>query len=144
MTTFVSEISVQEGNKMAVRRLFEELGKGNFAILDELVAEDYEQHSILGVPQGREGVRSFFKAFATAFPDLKIEVQQIASEGDRVFLRAIASGTWRREWRGKAPNGKRFEIAEFDEFRMKDGMMVAHWDALDTGKMARDLGLQPP
>lgn len=144
MTTFVSEISVQEGNKVAVRRLFEELGKGNFAILDELVAEDYEQHSILGVPQGRAGMRSFFQAFATSFPDLRIEVQQIASEGDRVFLRAIASGTWRGEWMGRAPNGKRFEISEFDEFRMKDGMMVAHWDALDTGKMARDLGLQPP
>jgi steroid delta-isomerase-like uncharacterized protein len=144
MTTFSSEISVQEGNKIAVRRFFEELSQGNMAVLDELVADNYVQHSILGVPPGREGVRSFFAAFATSFPDLKIEVREIVAEGDRVFLRALTTGTWKGEWMGMAPNGKRFEIAEFDEFRMKDGLMVEHWDALDTGKMARDLGLQPP
>jgi steroid delta-isomerase-like uncharacterized protein len=144
MTTFSSEISVQEGNKVAVRRLFEELAQGNIAILDELVAEDYEQHSILGVPPGREGVRSFFEAFTRSFPDLRIEVREAVAEGDRVFIRAITSGTWKGEWMGMAANGKRFEIAEFDEFRMKEGMLVEHWDALDTGKMARDLGLQPP
>ncbi len=143
MTTFSSEISVQEGNKIAIRRFFEELDQGNFSILDELVAEEYEQHSILGAPQGREGVRSFFKAFTISFPDLRIDVREVVAEGDRVFLRAVTSGTWKGEWMGKAPNGKRFEIAEFDEFRMKEGMIVEHWDALDTGKMARDLGLQP-
>jgi steroid delta-isomerase-like uncharacterized protein len=142
MTTYSSEISVQEGNKAVIRRFFEELGRGNFDVLDELVAEDYGQHSILGVPSGREGVRTFFQRFATAFPDLRIDVREIVAEGDRVFLRAVTSGTWKGEWDGRPPNGRRFEISEFDEFRMKEGMAVEHWDALDTGKMNRDLGMQ--
>jgi predicted SnoaL-like aldol condensation-catalyzing enzyme len=110
--------------------------------LDELVSEDYAQHSILGVPQGREGVRQFFEGFTASFPDFRIDVRELVAEGDRVFLRAVASGTWKGFWNGKEPNGRKFEISEFDEFRLKEGIVMEHWDALDTGKMAQDLDMR--
>jgi predicted SnoaL-like aldol condensation-catalyzing enzyme len=42
----------------------------------------------------------------------------------------VASGTWKNEWNGMTPNGKRFEIVEFDEFRLREGVLAEHWDTL--------------
>jgi len=57
-----------EENKAIVRRLLDEVMKGNLAIADELIVTDYAQHSVFGVPQGREGFKQFFMGFATAVP----------------------------------------------------------------------------
>ena len=48
-----------EENKALVRRWFEELDKRNFAIIDELIPEDYVDHNppLPNLPPGREGVR---------------------------------------------------------------------------------------
>jgi predicted SnoaL-like aldol condensation-catalyzing enzyme len=143
MTTFTSETSITEENKALVRRTFDEIGKGNLDIIDEVVSEDYRQHSILGVPPGREGVKRFFREFGTAFPDVSIKILDMAAEGDRVFMRARMSGTWKREYLGQKPTGKRFDVVEFDEFRIYEGKLVEHWDALDTGTFARQLGFKP-
>ena len=43
-----------ELNEAIVRRLFEELVRGNLAVADELIVEDYAQHSVFGIPNGRE------------------------------------------------------------------------------------------
>lgn len=94
------------------------------------MAEDYAQHSILGVPSGWEGIRNFFQSFARSFPDHRLDVREMVAVGDRVFLRGVASGTWKNEWNGMTPNGKRFEIVEFDEFRLREGVLAEHWDTL--------------
>jgi len=140
MTSFQTAIAEQDRNLAVVRELFSELAKGNMSVLDKLVAEDYVQHSIMGVPQGRDGVRRFFQEFATAFPDLHIEIEDMAADGDRVFLRGTMSGTWQGEYLGQKPNGKKFRVVEFDEFRLGNGIIIEHWDALDTGSLARQLG----
>jgi hypothetical protein len=51
-------MSVEE-NKALVRRFYEEIDKGNSSVIDELVAEDYLDHSpppFPGLSPGRQGV----------------------------------------------------------------------------------------
>ncbi len=53
-------------NKALVRRFYEEIDKGNVAIIDELVSEHYVDHSpppFSGLASGREGVKQAFTLF---------------------------------------------------------------------------------
>ncbi|WP_081579834.1 ester cyclase [Methanomassiliicoccus luminyensis] len=139
MTAMHEGATVEEANKMMVLGLFRAFGKGDVSWINDFVSDDYVQHSILGPPPGKEGLKKFFAVLGTAFPDLRIDIQDITAEGDKVFLRARVTGTWNGEWNGKRPNGKSFDIVEFDELRIEDGKIAEHWDALDIVTMMRQL-----
>ena len=62
-----------EENKALVRRFYKEIDKGNIEAMDEMVAEDYIDHSPPPFPNlasGREGLKQAFKIFWEATPGL--------------------------------------------------------------------------
>ncbi len=131
-------------NKAIVRRLFEEVMKGNLAIADELIVTDYAQHSVFGVPQGREGFKQFFMGFAAAAPDARYTIEDMIGEGDRVVSRFTLTGTQTGEMQGIPPTGKQFNVTGIDIFRVVDSKIVEHWDAVDQLSMLQQLGVIPP
>jgi ketosteroid isomerase-like protein len=57
--------------KAIVRRFYTEIDAGNLAAMDELVAEDYVNHSptpFPGMAEGREGLKQVFQIFWDATP----------------------------------------------------------------------------
>lgn len=55
-----------EENKALVRRFYEEIDKGHLEAMDELVAEDYLDHSpppFPGLASGREGLKQGIQDF---------------------------------------------------------------------------------
>lgn len=86
-------MSVNE-NKRLVRRFYEEIDKGNLDAMDELVAENYQDHNpppFPGLAEGREGLKQAFKIFRDATPGYHQIEDQIA-EGDKVVTRLTAYG----------------------------------------------------
>ena len=132
-----------ENNKSIVLRLFEEVMKGNLAIADELIVEDYTQHSVFGIPNGREGFKQFFMAFATAVPDAQFDIEDVIAEGDKVVTRYTVKGTQTGALQGIPPTGKKFSMKGIDIFRVVDGKVVEHWDAVDQLGMLQQLGAIP-
>jgi predicted SnoaL-like aldol condensation-catalyzing enzyme len=62
---------MSEQNKMLVRRVLEEVwNRGNFAVVDELIARDYVGHSSIET-RGPQGYKQFFAAQRKAFPDIQ-------------------------------------------------------------------------
>ena len=58
-----------EENKAVVRRFGEELlNRGNFALLDEILAPDFALHGFAGIPPTREGFQQVVGLFRAAFP----------------------------------------------------------------------------
>lgn len=87
-------MSVSDENKALVRRFYEEIDKGNLAILDELVAENYIDHNpppFPGLSPGREGLKQAFRIFQQATPGAHHIEEQIA-EGDKVVTRLTSVG----------------------------------------------------
>ncbi|WP_201724348.1 ester cyclase [Bradyrhizobium centrolobii] len=83
-----------EENKRLVRRFYEEIDKGNLDAMDELVAENYVDHSpppFPGLREGREGLKQGFEIFWKATPGYHQIEDQIA-EGDKVVTRLTAYG----------------------------------------------------
>jgi steroid delta-isomerase-like uncharacterized protein len=130
-------------NKMIVQRLFDEIMKGNLAVADELIAEDYNQHSVFGLPNGREAFKQFFIAFASAVPDARFVIEDMIAESDKVVSRFSVTGTQMGELPGIRPTGKKFTMRGIDIFRVVDGKIVEHWDAVDQLGMLQQLGIIP-
>ena len=80
-----------ETNKELIRRFYTEIDAGNIDALDELVDENYLDHSPPPFPgleaPGREGLKQVFRLFWEATPGTHLIEDQVA-EGDKVVTPA--------------------------------------------------------
>lgn len=129
-------------NKTLYRRFYDELlNRGNFAIIDELVAPDVVTHSgFAGQKPGAAGLKEAMVQFRGAFPDLHAEGLDFIAESDRVAGRFRVTGTHRGEFLGKPASGKRVEYDEFVIVRFHDGRIAEHWSVVDSLALLQQLG----
>jgi steroid delta-isomerase-like uncharacterized protein len=132
---------MSETNKAVVLRLVDEAQcKGNLGVVDELLADDFVDHSPFpGVPPTRDGVKMLFGYLRSAFPDLRADVQEQIAEADKVATRKVFSGTHRGEFMGAPPTGKPVSFEVIDILTLRDGRIVEHRVVLDTGALQRQL-----
>jgi len=80
-----------EQNKTLVRRYWEEVwNNGNLAVVDELIATDFDGHPLTGEPdfgRGLAGQKQLVGMYRTAFPDLHMTIEDLTAEGDRIAVR---------------------------------------------------------
>jgi predicted ester cyclase len=96
----------------------------------------------LSVP---EGLKEWFGNVFAAFPDFKLVVTDLISEGNQAAVRWRATGTFSGtgKFEGMIPNGASIEIEGLDLLTVEDGLIVenrAYSNAMDT---ARKLGALP-
>src|SRR5829696_8207595 len=78
----------QRDNEAGVRRLIDEvINQGQTGPLAELVGADHVGHDTLGDHYGPDGVRISVAELRTAFPDLRISIDDLLAAGDRVVHR---------------------------------------------------------
>jgi len=111
-----------EGNKVIIRRLFEDFNKRELASLDDLIAQDYVDHT--NQLSGLEDVRQFLAMLIKGFPDLLMTIEDIIAEGDRVWVRVKVTGTNSGEFRGKAPTGEKYIYTDVHNFRILNGKII--------------------
>lgn len=134
-----------EANKALVRRWWEETDKGNLAIIDELCAPDYVDHSppLPGMGEGSAAVRKANETLAAAFPDTVHTIEAMIAEGDLVVTRLRGRATFTGECLGIPPNGKVVEITGITIHRVADGKLVEHWANIDSLSFMQQLGAIP-
>jgi predicted ester cyclase len=117
--------------------------KNNLGILDEMMAEDFVDHSAApGLPPTREGVRMLFGALWAAFPDLHATIHDQFVDGDRVATRKTLAGTNTGSFMGMPPTGNAVAFDVFDIVRFDaNGKLAEHWATIDTGALFR--GVSP-
>jgi steroid delta-isomerase-like uncharacterized protein len=137
---------MSEENKRIDRRLIEEVwNRGNFSIVDEVVASDYLGHSSTPADEthGREGYKRFYATLREAFPDFRVTVEDQIAEGDKVVTRWTARGTHQGEFQGMSPTGKHGAITGITIDRIANGKVVECWTNADDLGMMRLLGVVP-
>jgi|SRR5579883_1255169 steroid delta-isomerase-like uncharacterized protein len=118
-----------EENKQLIRRLYEEaLHQGNFASIDEMFSPDFVDHSTPEQPAGPEGVKEYFADVREGFPDMRVTIDDLIAEGDRVVVRSTWRGTHLGTYDGMAATGKRAERTLIQIFRVKDGRILEEWN----------------
>jgi SnoaL-like polyketide cyclase len=102
----VTTSNTSEAAKAVVRRNTEEVqGGGNFAVFDELFADDFLDHTPQpGRTPDKAGARELYKVLRAAFPDFHAEIHWQLADGDRVTTYKTYHGThwenssvWRRQ-----------------------------------------------
>lgn len=133
MTTSLDE------SKSLARRALLCMQSGDMAEIDAVLAEDYIQHNHLG--PGREPVKAMIGALRVGLPDLTITIEDLLAEGDLVAARIVIRGTHKGVLNGAPPTGRTVEIRGMDMWRVEDGWLKEHWDAVDRLGFMRQLGL---
>jgi steroid delta-isomerase-like uncharacterized protein len=134
-----------EANKALVRRFYEEIDKGNLEALDELVAEDYLDHSpppFPGLVPGREGLKQAFRMFWEATPGYHRIEDQIA-EGDKVVTRLTAYGKHEEDLPGAPRTGNDLKMTAIAIHRIENGRLAEKWSEKDVLGFLQQIGVIP-
>jgi len=132
---------VAEDLKHISQRFYDAVNVGDMDGAMSLVADDFRDYEEFpGISNDRDGVRQFFEMMRSAFPDFRIDVQDMLVEGDKVAVRMQMSGTHQGEFLGMPGTGQRFSTTGIDIVRVVGGKAVEHWGATDTLGMMQQLG----
>ena len=131
-----------EQNKQIARGVIEEgLSKHNLNLIDEYFHPSFIENQF-GHKPTIAGMKEDFQFLYRAFPDYCLTIEDIVTDGDKVWLRMTCTGTNTGGFMGP-PNGKSFKITVMDVIRLKDGMVVEHWGVPDRFAVLMQLGLLP-
>ena len=130
-----------------VRRYFEEMQSGgDLALASDLFADDYVAHdpSLPPLPPGPGGVALQVLASRTAFPDQRVEVDDLLAQGDRVAVRFTLRGTHLGELLELAPTGRRVTVPGVAIYRIAGGRIAEGWVGFDALGLLDQLGVLAP
>ena len=137
---------MSEQNKAVARQVLEIFGSGDLDALDELISANAVDHDTqnpytdIGGPEGSKRTISMYR---TAFPDLRLTVEDQIAEGDKVVTRWTATGTQEGDLPGLPASGNKTTVTGIGIDRFEDGKIVEAWNNWDTLGMMQQLGAVP-
>ena len=134
-----------EANKEVLRAYVETIfNQRQMERADEFVAADYVDHAALpGQAPGLEGAKRKWAMYLAGIPDLRVTIEELVAEGDRVAVRRSYGGTHQGELLGIPPTGKQVQISGISIFRLAEGKIAEHWEQLDRLALMQQLGVLP-
>jgi C-1 hydroxylase len=94
-----------EENKAIQYKLAEEFNKRNLDVMDEFCRPDYIDHHIK--LQGLEDIKKYLNMLIKSL-DLRMAIDDIIAEGDKVWVRYTFTGRHVGDFRGLAPTSEKF------------------------------------
>jgi len=128
-----------------MRRTYDLINAGDLDAFGELLAEGFIEHEeVPGLAPTKEGVLELFRGYKAAFPDLRMDAEDILASGDKAVARVKATGTQTGEFMGMPASGKSVDIQLIDIMRFDDaGLVCEHWGVMDMLSMLQQLGAAP-
>ena len=136
---------MSEQNKAVVRRLIEDhWNRKDAALVGEVFAESTSIQTPDGVLTGLEGASFLLEAYATAFPDFHIAIEDLIAEGDDVVARWTFVGTHDGPFLGVPASGKPVNVPNgIGIFRLTDGKVTAGHFAWNKYLVMQQIGALP-
>jgi steroid delta-isomerase-like uncharacterized protein len=132
--------------KTIAQRVDEEVfsAGGDLSVIDEFIAEDFVNHTAPPhLQHGRESLKKLAGLWRTAFPDLKVTINDVLAEGEVVAVAWTGAGTHLGDLMGIPPTGKRGIMSGVEFNKFQDGRIVERWGNNDQLGLFTQLGLVP-
>lgn len=127
--------------KKDVSLWYEAFNEKDPALIDEILSENWvDIPAAPGQPTGREGAKHVLEELATIFPDLKITIEEILQEGNKLVVRSQITGTQRETFIGFPAQNRKMTIMAIDIHEFKDGKIVRTWHTEDWMTGLHQLG----
>ena len=134
---------MSEANKQLIRRWYEVVwNQQSETGIDEMLAPDCRAHGLSGGDApliGTEGFKAFHRKFCNAFPDLKISVEDVVAEGDKVAARWKATMTHSGDSLGFPASGKKTTMDGSTLVIIRNGKIAEGWNHMDMGGLFAQL-----
>ena len=129
----------------SIRRLYDLINAGDIDGFGGQLAEDFVEHEELpGIPPTKEGVLQYFRMMLAAFPDMRMDVEDVIASGDKAVARVTVTGTNQGEFMGMPATGKSASVKLIDITRFgDDGLAREHWGVVDQLALMQQLGAIP-
>jgi steroid delta-isomerase-like uncharacterized protein len=123
---------------------YEAFNTKNPALLDKILSAEWvDIPAAPGTPAGPAGIKPVFAQLTRSFPDLKLTVEEILQEGNKVVVRATMTGTHTEPFHGFKPKKRKrtmnIQVVDIHEF--KNGKIVRTWHTEDWMSGFRQLGV---
>ena len=134
---------------ISIRRLYDLINAGDIDGFGRQLADDFvERNEVPGIPPTKAGVIQYFQMLRAAFPDFRMDVEDVIASSDKAVARVRVTGTHRGEFMGIPATDKSaavdlIDITRFDD----DGLAHEHWGVVDQLTLMQQLGLilaRPP
>jgi len=139
-------MSSSQEAKEIIRRWNEEgWSGGKYELAYEIISPDMVVHGAGGqaVGMGPDGLIDLIKTWRTAFPDGRMEIDDLIVEGDIVAIRNTWYGTQQAEFYGVPPSGKSVAVTSVGIDRVQEGKVTEGWGELDMVGMMQQMGALP-
>ncbi|PAO06825.1 ester cyclase [Enterobacter cloacae] len=107
---------------------------------DALAANFIDKTPPEGRKQGPEGAILASRAFRTAVPDLRCEVEQMIISGDRVVSHLHFYGTFTGTFGKLKGKGQKIDFIATDIYEIREGKIAANWHIEDNLTLMKQLG----
>lgn len=153
-----AQASETERNREVVTRYHDLINQGDWKQAAESFAPDVRHHrgnwqtDKEGIVHGKQALTDNLEDIFRTFPDWKMEIVDIAADGDSVVVRCRVSGTHRGVGarainggflKGVQPTGKRFAVQHIHWYKVRAGKITDHAVSRDDLGMTQQLGLLP-
>lgn len=108
-------------------------------LVESVAAPEWRSFSSETVSKGREEFIQQAMGFGKLIPDLKWEIKEILSDGDRIVVRSEASGTPAADFFGVPHSGRSFAIMTIDIHTVREGKLVTAHHVEDWAGALRQL-----
>jgi predicted ester cyclase len=141
--TFKSK--VMNTNEQIFRILIEQgFSQGDETVFDTYASPEFIEHQYGFIPPNAEGVKKAIISLHRAFPDFSLTIEDMVTDGDKVWGRMTGRGTHQHQFGPLPATGKKFEITVIDIMRFKEGKLIEHWGVPDRLALMEQLGMKPP
>lgn len=138
---------MSEDLKNQMRKLIDEAyNKGNFDVVNELVAPDYKRYQPpMKKVQGLEDYKTFIQEVRGAYSNFKMEIEEILQEGSKTVTRIILSGkhTNRTPTIQAPPTGREVAMKGCTVSTWKDGKVIEELAYNDYMGLTQQFGVMP-
>jgi predicted ester cyclase len=142
---FKAQAEVEAKNIELIKRLGEEINKGNAEIFKELCTPEFAYYSasISPEPMSLDGIIEAFKMEFQGFPDdYNMKTHELIAKGDKVIARFTVTGTHEGEYYGIPATGNKMEFGAIDIYHIKEGKIVEIREEIDSLGLMMKLGME--
>src|SRR5437763_16774416 len=128
--------------KKDVTLWYEAFTKKDPTLLDKILHDDWvDIPAAPGQAAGRESVKPLLAQLTTTFPDLKLTIEDILQDGNKVVVRAKMAGTQKQPFMSFPSKNRKIDIQVVDIHQFKDGRIIRTWHTEDWMTGLRQLGV---
>jgi steroid delta-isomerase-like uncharacterized protein len=127
--------------KKDVALWYEAFSKNDPLLLDKILSENWIDIPAAPMqPPGPTGAKQILRELSMTFSDLKVSIQEVLQDGNKVVVRSELSGTQTQPFMGIPATNRKLIIQAIDVHEFKDGKIIRTWHTEDWMTGLHQLG----